>query len=423
MSNVIAIIGLGYVGLPIAARFGRKIKTIGFDISNEKINFLKSFKDPNNEISKKELKNSKNLCFTSNEKDISKANYFIVTVPTPLVSYSNKPDFGPLKKACKIIGQNMNKSSIVIFESTVYPGATRDICIPVLEKYSKKKWLKDFNVGYSPERINVGDKSKIFTKVFKLISGDTSQSLNKIEKIYKLITKKLFKVKSIEIAEAAKSLENTQRDINIAFINEFSKICENLNIKTADVIKAASSKWNFVKYTPGLVGGHCISVDPYYLSYKAKSLNYNPNIINYSRKINESMPSFIFKKIKKNLKLNKKKNSVLILGVTFKENCSDIRNSKIFELVRILKKNNFSVQLHDTYASKKEVKKIYGENLINLKNLRKKNDVLLLNSPHSYYLKNLNKFLKTINENGIFFDIKSAMNDRYSNKKIKYLSL
>ncbi len=418
----VAVLGLGYVGLPVAVNFGNKVDTIGFDISINKIKKLKRYIDPTNEIPSQQIKRSKKLFFTNNTNYLKDVDYFIVAVPTPLISKSNEPDFSSLKTACKIIGTNMKKSSIIVFESTVFPGATKEFCVRELEKYSKKKWLIDFNVGYSPERINPGDKSKSFSKVSKLISGDNKVTLNKIESLYKKINKKIIKVPSIEVAEAAKSLENTQRDINIAFINEFSKICDKLNINTKDVIDAASSKWNFVKFTPGLVGGHCISVDPYYLSYKAKSLNYTTNIINYSRKINESMSQFVFQKIKKNLNRKIEDLSVLILGVTFKENCSDIRNSKIFDLVEILKKKKINYQLHDPYAKKSEVKKAYNEDIIDLKKLNK-NDILILNSPHKFYLNNLSKFLKTINENGIFFDIKSSIKQSNIKKKIKYLSL
>ncbi len=418
----VAIIGLGYVGLPLAVKFGKIVETIGFDISVSKIEKLNKYLDPSGEISSFEIKRSKKLFFTSNRRHLSQIDYYIVAVPTPLISNTNNPNFQLLKKACQIIGKNLKKKSIIIFESTVFPGATKDICIKELEKSSNMNWLEDFNVGYSPERINPGDKTKSFNKITKLISADTKNTLNKIENLYNLITKKTIRVSSIEIAEAAKSLENTQRDINIAFINEFAKICDRLNINTSEVIEAASSKWNFVKYTPGLVGGHCISVDPYYLSYKAKSLNYTTNIINYSRKINESMPAFIFKKIKKNISQNSKIKSIIILGVTFKENCSDIRNSKIFDLVKILKKNKFKVTLHDPYANMIEVSKIYGEKITNFKNL-KKTDILILNSPHKYYLKNINKFLKMIKENGIFFDTKSSIKKFSLKKKIKHISL
>ena len=285
-NKIITVIGLGYVGLPLAVEMGKKLKTYGYDISKKRIDELKRNLDSTNELNSSEIKRSKNLIFTNNVNSISKSDFIIVTVPTPVTS-KFKPDFKMLKNACKIIGQNLKKKSIVVFESTVYPGATNKVCIPIIEKFSKTKWKKDFYVGYSPERTNVGDKSKSLRKVTKLISGDTNQTLKKIKILYSIITDNLYETDSIEIAEAAKSLENTQRDVNIAFINEFSIICEKLKINTTDVLEASSTKWNFINFKPGLVGGHCISVDPYYLIFRSKQLNFKPKIILSSRLQNE----------------------------------------------------------------------------------------------------------------------------------------
>ena len=425
-NKILVVIGLGYVGLPITLKFSKKITTFGFDNDVSRINELKNGYDINNEFKKKKLIENQNLSFTFSEKIISNADYIIVTVPTPINRYK-KPDFNPLNSACKSIGKNLKKKSIIIFESTVYPGATKEKCIPIIEKYSNKIWKKDFHVGYSPERANVGDKTKSFEKIVKIISGDSKECLGKIFKLYNLVTNKLYKANSIEIAEAAKSIENTQRDLNIGLMNEFAIICDRLKLNTKEVLDAAKTKWNFINFNPGLVGGHCIGVDPYYLSYKSETLNYTPELINSSRKINNLMPIFIKDKIIKILKKKTKtKTKILICGLTFKENCNDIRNSKIFDLIKMLKSYNFKISLHDPYAVKENVYSLYKENIIEWSSTKDNYDLIILSLNHHFYHKlGLKKIYSKIKKNGNMFDIKSAFyNAKYISKyKINYWSL
>lgn len=423
----LTIIGMGYVGLPLAINFGKKINTFGFDNSRLRINFLKKKIDNNNEFKKKDFLLSKNVLFTNDPSVISNSDFIVVTVPTP-INGNNKPDFTALLNACKNIGKYLKKKSTIIFESTVYPGATRDICIPAIERHSKKKWKKDFFIGYSPERANVGDRSKSVTKVKKIISGDCFSTLLKIRYLYKIITKKLYEVSSVEVAEAAKSIENIQRDVNISLMNEFSIICNKVGINTREVLDAASTKWNFCKFLPGLVGGHCISVDPYYLIHKSKSLGYLPKLMTTSREVNESLPYFLFDKIKKIIKKNNKrpkKFKILILGLTFKENCRDIRNSKIFILIKLLKRIQVNLTLNDPYALKEEVLKIYNENATNWNDISSFYDMIILVNPHKYYLElGLKKILTKLKFRGYFLDIKSFFNkELIESKKNEYLSL
>ena len=422
--KILVVIGLGYVGLPIALKFSKKLKTYGFDTNIVRIKELQNGYDKNGEYDKKSLKNNESLCFTSHSAIISKADYIIVTVPTP-INKKKKPDFKPLNKACKIIAKNLEKKTMIIFESTVYPGATKEKCIPVIEKYSNKIWKKDFFVGYSPERANVGDKTKSFEKIIKIISGDCKASLKKIENLYNLVTNKLYKVDKIEIAEAAKSLENTQRDINIGLMNEFAIICEKLNLDTKKVIDAASTKWNFNLFYPGLVGGHCISIDPYYLSYKSEKLNFIPKIINSSRKINDYMPYFIKQKVLQVSK-KRKKIKILVCGLTFKENCTDIRNSKIFDLVKLLKKLKIEITLHDPYAREIDIKKEYNEKTKSWKKISSKYDIMIIGVKHKFYVNlGLKKLYSKIKKNGFIFDIKSSFESKkyLKENKINYWSL
>lgn len=423
-NKILVVIGLGYVGLPIAIKFSKKIKTYGFDKNISRIKELQNGYDKNGEYEKK-LLNNKFLIFTNKHDIISEADYIIIAVPTPITK-KKRPDFTPLNEACKIIGKNLKKKTVIIFESTVYPGATKEKCIPVIEKYSKKIWKKDFFVGYSPERANVGDKTKSFEKIIKIISGDSEASLKEIEKLYTLVTNKLYKVEEIEIAEAAKSLENTQRDINIGLMNEFSIICEKLNLNTKKVIDAAATKWNFNLFYPGLVGGHCISIDPYYLSYKSEKLNFTPKIINSSRKVNDYMPNFIKQKVLEVLKNKKKKIKILICGLTFKENCKDIRNSKIFDLVRLLKKTKMEITLHDPYANEKDINEEYNEKITSWKNISSKFDILIISIKHKFYINlGVKKLYSKVKKNGFIFDIKSSFESKkYLKKnKINYWSL
>ncbi|MPQ44482.1 nucleotide sugar dehydrogenase [Clostridium tarantellae] len=364
--DAISIIGLGYVGLPLAVSFAEKVNVIGFDINKEKISKYRQGVDITNEVGNKKIKNT-SVKFTYDEEELKNAKFHIVAVPTPINS-DNTPDLLPVINASKTVGRNLTKDSIVVYESTVYPGVTEDICIPILETESGLKCGIDFKVGYSPERINPGDKINKLETIVKIVSGMDEESLNLIAEIYKLVIKAgVYKAESIKVAEAAKVIENSQRDINIAFMNELSIAFHKMNIDTNDVIRAAATKWNFLKFYPGLVGGHCIGVDPYYFIYKAEQLGYHSQIILSGRKINDDMPSFIVQAIiKKLIEANKKVkgSTILIMGITFKENCSDIRNSKVINIIEQLKEYNINIKVYDPIADKEEVKREYNIELI-----------------------------------------------------------
>jgi UDP-N-acetyl-D-galactosamine dehydrogenase len=350
----ICIIGLGYVGLPLALEFSKKLFVVGFDISKSRIDQLKKNDDISREIERREIAKSKNILFSNKISDIKKCTIFIITVPTPVDS-NNIPDLSFLKRASKLVGKVLKKKDTVIFESTVYPGATEEVCIPILEKYSKLNINSDFFVGYSPERINPGDKKRKINNISKVISGSNKEALSILYDLYKLIiNKKIYKAQTIKIAEAAKVIENTQRDLNIALFNELSQLFSLLDIDTQSVIKAASTKWNFHKYSPGLVGGHCIGVDPYYLTHKAKQVGFFPQIILAGRGVNEGMAQYIASKTAKKLlekEINPIKSKVLVIGITFKENCSDIRNSKVFDLIKQLQLFGMIVDIYDPIAN------------------------------------------------------------------------
>ena len=368
--NKIAIIGLGYVGLPLAVEFSKKYQTIGFDVSNIRVDQLNNFFDKTSEIETSDLKNAidnNELIITSDSSFLKSCNIFIVTVPTP-IDKSNNPDISALLDASKLIGTYLKIDDIVIYESTVYPGATEDDCVPVLESESGLKFNRDFFCGYSPERINPGDKTHTLTKIMKVTSGSNSQTATKIDNLYSsIIEAGTYLASSIKVAEAAKVIENTQRDINIAFINELSMIFNRLNINTSEVLEAASTKWNFLDFKPGLVGGHCIGVDPYYLTHKAQSLGYRPEIILAGRRLNDSMGMYVANQMVKLLTKKEKpidNSNVLVLGITFKENCPDIRNTKVIDVIKELKDFDINVDICDPYADKDEVLNFYGLDLI-----------------------------------------------------------
>ena len=379
MESKIAVIGLGYVGLPVAVHFGYESEVIGFDISPVRVDELKSGKDRNLEVSEDELKKS-NILFSSNLDDLKKANFYIVTVPTP-VTDENIPDLTLLKSATETVARSLSKGDIVVYESTVYPGATEEDCVPILEEISGLKYNIDFKVGYSPERINPGDKEHNLTKIVKVVSGSDNESLEIIANTYARVVKAgVFKAKSIKVAEAAKVIENSQRDINIAFMNELSIIFDKLGIETNDVLDAAKTKWNFLNFYPGLVGGHCIGVDPYYLTHKAESLGYHPEIILSGRKINDSMGRYVAEKLVK--KLIKKGHNisnviVTLLGITFKENTPDVRNSKLVSVVKELKSYGVQVQIHDPMAYEDETMKYYNVKLTDFDKLKPANATIL----------------------------------------------
>jgi len=355
MKNIkIGIIGLGYIGLPLAVKLSKYFPTIGYDLNSVRISELKKGFDRTAEVSKKEIKLSKNLKFSSNLSDIKNCNFFIVAVPSP-IKKNKTPDFIPLKKSCDDISKIIKKNDICVFESTVYPGATEEILIPIIEKKSKLKLNKDFFVGYSPERANPGDKTRKLENITKVISGSNTKTLKIIHRVYsKVIKAGLHVASSIKIAEASKIIENVQRDLNIALINELSMIFDKMKINTQEVLKAASTKWNFMNFEPGLVGGHCIGVDPYYLTYKCQKLKFNPQVILSGREINDKMHEFVAKKILKNFKKNKKI-KILILGYTFKENCPDIRNTKIYDLINYLENKNVNISISDPWVNKDEL--------------------------------------------------------------------
>ncbi|MDC0528819.1 nucleotide sugar dehydrogenase [Gammaproteobacteria bacterium] len=385
--NKIAIIGLGYVGLPLAVEFGKSTFTIGYDINNQRIDELKSFEDKTLEVSKEELSLANRLEFTSDVNDLKDCNIFIITVPTPIDDV-NRPDLNFIINASKTVAKVMSPGSIVIYESTVYPGCTEEICVPVLENISNLKFNKDFYCGYSPERINPGDKINTLTKITKITSGSTPEISQIVDDLYsEIIEAGTFKASSIKVAEAAKVIENTQRDLNIALINELSVIFQRIGIDTIDVLEAAGSKWNFLPFRPGLVGGHCIGVDPYYLTHKSEEVGYHPQVILAGRKINDSMASYVghnFIRLMLRNDIEITKATIGIMGITFKENCPDIRNSKIIDLINELKSWNVNIVISDPWASKKEVKEKLGIELTTI-NEHNKVDSLIVAVGHKEY--------------------------------------
>ena len=369
----ICIVGLGYVGLPLANAFAEKFKVIGFDNNDNRIKELKNFNDSTNEVSDKDLKRvSQNLILTDKKEDIKKAKIIIVTVPTP-VDIDKKPDLSSIKNATGTVGKNLQKDAVVVYESTVYPGVTREICVPILENESGLKYGEEFHVGYSPERINPGDKEHTIKKVKKIVAGDNSETLNLLTALYgEIIEAGIHRSSSIEVAEAAKVIENTQRDLNIALINELAIIFNKLNIDTKEVLEAAGTKWNFLKFQPGLVGGHCIGVDPYYLTFRAEEVGYHPEVILAGRRINDNMGKYIAEEtvkllIKAGHKI--KGTKVLVMGITFKENIPDIRNSRVIDVINELKESGIKVFVVDPYADKMEVKKEYNIEISDYKEL------------------------------------------------------
>ena len=384
----LSLIGLGYVGMPIAIAFAERINVIGFDLNENKINLYKNGIDPTHEVGNETIKKSK-VCFTADEKYLKKAKFHIVAVPTP-VNSDHTPDLSPIENACIILGRNLTVGSIVVFESTVYPGVTEDFCVPILEKESGLKCGIDFKIGYSPERINPGDKEHRLATIKKIVSGMDEESLDCIAKVYELVVNAgVYRAESIKIAEAAKVIENSQRDINIAFMNELSIIFNRMGIDTKSVLEAAGTKWNFLKFYPGLVGGHCIGVDPYYLTYKAEMMGYHSQVILAGRRINDDMGKYVAENCVKNLiaaDKNVKNAKVAILGVTFKENCPDCRNSKVIDIVNELKEYGITPVISDPIADAIEVNNLYGITLVDL-NVINDMDAVIIAVPHADYYK------------------------------------
>ncbi len=405
----LAIIGLGYVGLPLAVEFGKKYSTIGFDINKQRVEELNNNFDHTQEVSSSDLINRKSLTFSSSIDKITSCNYFFITVPTPIDDYKT-PDLHPLKAATSMIGDILKKGDVVVYESTVYPGCTEEFCVPILEKKSGLKYNKDFFCGYSPERIVPGDKVNTLTTIKKVTSGSNEKIAEEIDLIYKsIISAGTFKASSIKVAEASKAIENAQRDLNISFVNELALIFEKLGIDTQDVLDAAATKWNFKKYTPGLVGGHCISVDPYYLAYKAQSVGYHPDVILSGRRVNDNMSKFVADKFIKLLIEAEKKikgSRVLILGITFKENCPDIRNTKVSDVYNELIEFGLNVDVYDPVADNKEVLNELGINLI--EKIDNVYDGILLSVSHNVF-KEIDYNKLKINEKSIIYDLKGFL--------------
>ena len=414
----ICIIGLGYVGLPLAIEFGKKYQTIGFDINLNRINELNSNIDITNEISSEVLKKTKTLFYADVDK-IKKSNVYIITVPTPIDEFKN-PNLSALIKASRLVGQVINKNDLVIYESTVYPGCTLQDCIPVIEKESGLKLNQDFYCGYSPERINPGDKENTLTKITKIVSGSNESALKVVESLYSsiLTEAKTYSVSSIEIAEAAKVIENTQRDLNIAFVNELSLIFEKIGLDTHEVLDAAATKWNFLPFKPGLVGGHCIGVDPYYLTYKADKAGYSPEIILSGRRLNDSMGKYIAQRVVK-LMISKEiiieDSNILILGYTFKENCPDTRNTKVTDIISELKDYNTSIDIYDPWIDHKQIK---NDKANFIKSIDNKYDAVILAVAHKEFTTiDINSIAK---EQAVIFDIKAFL-PKIKNKNIHRL--
>ncbi len=418
----ISVIGLGYVGLPIALEFAKYVKVVGFDIKPERIEMMKNKIDPSNELEKEDFANS-DILFTSNPEDLKDCHFHIIAVPTPIDEHK-LPDLFPVLSASETVGKILKKGDYVVFESTVYPGCTEEDCVPVLEKMSGLKFKEDFKVGFSPERINPGDKQHTLTSIIKVTSGCDAESAEEIAKTYEIIIKAgVHRASSIKVAEAAKIIENTQRDVNIALMNELSIIFDKLKINTYEVLEAAGTKWNFLKFSPGLVGGHCIGVDPYYLLHKAKQLGYHAEMIGSGRALNDSMGPYVAEKTVKLIIANKNKiinAKILIMGITFKENVSDIRNSRVIDIIDELKKYNTQIDVIDAFADFDEVKHEYNVEIID-KPKGKYSAIIVAVNHKNYVDLNESYFKNLLIDSGVLVDIKGIYRNKIKN--LKYWSL
>ena len=420
--STVAVVGLGYVGLPLALEFGKKQKTIGFDINDKKIGLYRQHIDLVAGASAEDMQAATHIEYSSDPAVLKNADYLIVAVPTP-IDQARQPDFTPLIRTSTTVGQNMKKGCIVIYESTVYPGATEDICVPILEKESGLKWKKDFHVGYSPERINPGDKEHNVATIVKVVSGDDDATLEKVAKLYEtVITAGVHRASSVKVAEAAKVIENTQRDLNIALMNELAVIFDMIGIDTVEVLEAAGSKWNFLPFRPGLVGGHCIGVDPYYLTHKAEMLGYHPQVILAGRHINDSMGRFVAQQtVKHMIKADSqiKGGKVIVLGLTFKENCPDLRNSRTRDVIDELKDFGVDLYLHDPVALPDELSREYGDDVCAWDDLPLA-DAMIVAVAHNKYLQlNIKDLAGKLKKGGCFIDVKS----QYEKKVLEGLGL
>src|SRR5512139_913082 len=409
--SVVAVVGLGYVGLPLAVEFGKKTSTIGYDLSVEKIASYRRFCDPTGEVSTDDLKAATQLTVTTDPAALAQADFIIIAVPTP-VDEAHIPDFSPLVGSSTTVGKHMKRGATVIYESTVYPGATEEVCIPILEKHSGLKWKQDFHVGYSPERVNPGDKERTITKITKVVSGDDAATLDQVANLYgSVITAGVHRASSIKVAEAAKVIENTQRDLNIALMNELSLIFHRIGIDTLEVLKAAGNKWNFLPFRPGLVGDHCIGVDPYYLTHKADMLGYHPQVILAGRRINDGMGAYVAQETVKKMiasGVQVKGAKVNVLGLTFKENCPDLRNSKVVDVIRELQSFGCEVSVHDPLGEPREAEHEYGITLTAWDELPECDAVVAAVSHSAYLEKPFNELAARLKRGGIFTDVKSA---------------
>jgi len=410
--TTIAVVGLGYVGLPLAVEFGKKFPTIGFDLSAAKIEAYRRHVDPTGEVSTEDLRAAKQLRVTTDPAALKEADCVIVAVPTPIDDAHN-PDFGPLLGASESVGRNLKRGATVVFESTVYPGATEEVCIPVLERHSRLVWKRDFFVGYSPERINPGDKERTLTKITKVVAGDTPETLERVAQIYGAVVEAgVYRASSIKVAEAAKVIENTQRDLNIALMNELSLIFHRVGIDTLEVLQAAGTKWNFLPFRPGLVGGHCIGVDPYYLTHKAEMLGYHPQVILAGRRINDGMGKFVAEQTVKQLIQDGsavKGADVVVLGLTFKENCPDLRNSRVIDVVRELQSYGATVHVHDPVAQPEEAMHEYGVKLVPWEALPSAAAIVAAVAHKEFKSRPVDDYVAKLAPGGLFVDVKCQM--------------
>jgi UDP-N-acetyl-D-glucosamine/UDP-N-acetyl-D-galactosamine dehydrogenase len=407
--TTVAVVGLGYVGLPLAVAFGKRYRTIGFDLSKEKIASYREFVDPTGEVSREELVSAANLSVGSDPAALREADFIVVAVPTP-VDVAHQPDFGPLIGASQSVGANLKRGATVVFESTVYPGATEEICVPIIEKHSGMQWKRDFFVGYSPERINPGDKERTLTKITKVVSGDTPETLERVAELYaSVVTAGVHKASSIKVAEAAKVIENTQRDLNIALMNELAIIFDRLDIDTMEVLAAAGTKWNFLPFRPGLVGGHCIGVDPYYLTHKAEMVGYHPEVILAGRRINDGMGKFIAEQTVKRLVRNGwqvTEAPVIVLGLTFKEDCPDLRNSRVIDVIRELESYGATIHVFDPVADVDEAFHEYGIRLTSWNDLPRAGAIVAAVAHRELKNRPVSDYLGKLAPRGVVIDVK-----------------
>ena len=407
---VVAIVGLGYVGLPLAVAFGKHGRTLGFDLSAAKVENYRNFIDPTGEVSSEELRAAGHLEVGTEPSMLAEADFIIVAVPTP-VDHAHNPDFTPLAAATKTVGQAMKRGAIVVFESTVYPGATEEVCIPILERESGLRWKADFHVGFSPERINPGDKEHTLATILKVVSGDDNDTLDKIASLYEsVVDAGVYRASSIKVAEAAKVIENTQRDLNIALMNELAIIFDKIGIDTLDVLRAAGTKWNFLPFRPGLVGGHCIGVDPYYLTHKAEMIGYHPQVILAGRSINDGMAKFVAENTVKTMissGFHVKGSKVNVIGLTFKENCPDLRNSKVADIVHELESYGCDVHVHDPLASPAEARHEYGIELQDWDSLPRGDALVVAVAHREVVAHSFDALCGKLNDGGCFIDVKS----------------